>query len=137
MIAKGGRRPVEAIASHQRKMKENQENALLGYEQTGTITGACQFAGVTRSTWYAWKRKTKKFATAVAEVEQVVADSLEREAFRRAYGGSDSLLIFLLKGMRPEKYNERRFTVKKHVIDNSTVDDVARAISTTTKEKQA
>lgn len=35
------------------------------------------------------------------------ADVLEGEASRRAMSGSDLLLIFLLKGLRPEKYRER------------------------------
>lgn len=36
------------------------------------------------------------------------ADVLEAEARRRAtVGGSDVLLIFLLKGARPEKYRDR------------------------------
>ena len=32
---------------------------------------------------------------------------MEAEARRRAMAGSDLLLIFLLKGLKPEKYRER------------------------------
>ncbi len=32
---------------------------------------------------------------------------MEAEARRRAFAGSDTLLIFLLKGARPDKYRER------------------------------
>lgn len=38
---------------------------------------------------------------------QQAADVLEREATRKAMAGSDLLIIFLLKGLRPEKYRER------------------------------
>jgi len=60
-----------------------------------------------------------------ADAEQAAADTLEREAWRRATEGtdepvfykdaqcgaikrySDNLLMFLLCGMRPEKFRER------------------------------
>jgi hypothetical protein len=46
------------------------------------------------------------FAAAWAQVEDDVSDDLEEEAVRRAKDGSDTLLIFLLKARRPEKYRE-------------------------------
>ena len=68
------------------------------------------------------------FAAAWDEVEDAVADTMERELYRRAVEGvdkpvfhqgdevatireySDTLLIFGLKGARPEKYRERTET---------------------------
>jgi hypothetical protein len=63
---------------------------------------------------------------AVREAEEATADKIEREAYRRAVLGvekptgwyqgkpggvireySDTMAIFLLKGLRPEKYKER------------------------------
>jgi hypothetical protein len=63
---------------------------------------------------------------ALKEAEDAAADKIEAEAFRRAVEGvekpvgwhkgkpggyvreySDTLLIFLLKGLRPERYKER------------------------------
>ena len=75
----------------------------------------------------AWRHKTSdpEFAKKWADAEQEAADVLEREAWRRATEGtdepvfykgdqcgtikrySDNLLMFLLRGVRPEKYRER------------------------------
>lgn len=41
----------------------------------------------------------------------VSADALEDEARKRAFNGSDVLLMFLLKGIRPQKWRESRATI--------------------------
>ena len=74
----------------------------------GTLTGGCREIGLSRTTVYKWLKIDKEFAELVEQAEQTVADNLEHEAIRRAYDGSDTLLIFLLKGLRPEKYREYR-----------------------------
>ncbi len=69
-----------------------------------------------------------EYAAAFTEAQEEAADRLEEEARRRAVEGvdepvfykgkkcgairrySDSLLIFLLKGVRPEKFKERSST---------------------------
>jgi hypothetical protein len=38
--------------------------------------------------------------------QQQVAALLEAEAFRRAFAGSDELLVFLLRSWLPERYRE-------------------------------
>ncbi len=101
------------------------EKFLEAFRQTGNVTEAAEKAGVNRATPYKWRKKDPKFAKAWEEAEQEAADRLEREAWRRAVEGveepvyykgkqidsirkySDTLLIFLLKGNRPEKYADR------------------------------
>ena len=54
-------------------------------------------------------RADASFASAWDAALEVAADVLEKEAFRRATRKtrpSDLLLIFLLKGCRPQKYRE-------------------------------
>ncbi len=69
--------------------------------------------------------KDPEYVAAFATAREEAADRLEREAIRRAVDGaekpvyqagklvgtireySDTLLIFTLKGLRPEKYRER------------------------------
>ena len=46
-------------------------------------------------------------------------DGLEDEAVRRAKNGSDTLLIFMLKARRPEKFKERYSSEQKITSDNS------------------
>lgn len=81
---------------------------LQAYVETGTITHAAQAAGIGRRTHYNWLDEDEDYAVAFADAEQAAMDMLEGEARRRGFAGSDTLLIFLLKGGRPEKYADRR-----------------------------
>lgn len=98
---------------------------LEGLKLRGIVTGACQEAGVTRCRAYKERAENPEFAELWEEAIEAAADRLEAEAWRRAHEGddkpigfykgepgayvkeySDTLMIFLLKGMRPEKYRE-------------------------------
>jgi hypothetical protein len=91
--------------------------------------------GIDRATAYVWRsgkagrensHGDEAFRSAEAMAKEMAADRLEEEAWRRAVEGveepvgfyrgepgayvrrhSDTLLIFLLKGLRPEQYRER------------------------------
>jgi hypothetical protein len=100
------------------------------YRQVGNITVAAETAGVSRPTYYVWMEHDESFALAVREAEIEAVERLEEEARRRAVEGvrreegvfykgiqiatkvvteySDTLLIFLLKGAKPEKYKDRQ-----------------------------
>ncbi len=98
---------------------------LAAFAELGNVKEAAKLAGVSRMT--AWRHKTSdpEFAKKFADAEQEAADLLEKEAWRRATEGtdepvfykgdqcgtikrySDNLLMFLLRGVRPEKYRER------------------------------
>jgi hypothetical protein len=55
-----------------------------------------------------WLEKDPVYAAAVKKARDIAGDMLEAEAHRRAFGGSDLLTIFLLKGAKPAKYRERQ-----------------------------
>lgn len=98
----------------------------------GTITKAAQSVEIDRSTHYYWLENDEEYAIAFRRAEQMAADLLEEEAWRRAVEGderpiyskgkkigsvrnySDGLLTFLLKGAKPEKYKDR---VQNEVVD--------------------
>lgn len=99
---------------------------------TGNVTVACSHSKVSRKHAYAERNSNADFAQQWEEALDQAADLLEEEARRRAYDGvdepvygsgghgvgtvqvgtvtkySDTLLIFLLKGVRPDKYRERK-----------------------------
>lgn len=97
---------------------------LAAYVKTGTVTGAATAAKIGRTSHYEWL-KDKQYADAFAGAKEEASDALEQEARRRAIDGvlepvyyqgelvgrvrrySDTLLIFLLKGNKPDKYRER------------------------------
>jgi hypothetical protein len=96
-------------------------------ESGGNIVRACRLAKIDGSTPYTkqWKEDVR-FQESLELARGMGADMLEAEAIRRAHDGvdepvgfykgeasatvkrySDTLLIFLLKGAKPEKYAER------------------------------
>jgi hypothetical protein len=102
--------------------------------QSGNVALACRAAGVARSSVYELRNRDPEFAAAWSGALEEACDALEAEARRRAMEGmpqkkftrsgepildpetgeqyvervySDQLLVFLLKGHRPERYRER------------------------------
>lgn len=91
----------------------------------GNITKSCEKIGISRVTPYLWRDKDEEFKKAWEEAEWIAAGLLEEEARRRALEGwdepvyqggdligtirkySDTLAIFLLKGLKPERYREK------------------------------
>jgi hypothetical protein len=104
--------------------KESEFLAVLR-ETGGNVSRACAAIELTRARAYEWRRVDPVFALAWDEAVELGTDELEEEARRRAFAGvdepvfyqgeecgavrkySDTLLIFLLKGRRPDKYRER------------------------------
>lgn len=98
---------------------------LAALAETGVVRYACRAADVDSGLVYARRQASPDFAAAWAQALEDAADSLEEAAVERARDGiieyvvgkdgevrenrkySDTLLIFLLKGARPEKYRER------------------------------
>jgi hypothetical protein len=82
---------------------------IKALEQTGNVLAAAKVAGVSHALPYRYRHKDTKFAAAWAQAVERSADLLELEARRRAIReGSDTLLIFLLKALRPSVYRENR-----------------------------
>ena len=98
---------------------------IAAYAETGTVTRAAEIAGIQRTTHYEWIKNDPLYAKACDAAYEQAGERLEQEARRRAVEGvkkpvfyqgkecgvvneySDTLLIFLLKGAKPEKYKER------------------------------
>ncbi len=99
---------------------------LAAFRQTGNVCLACEVAKVGRSSHYRWLEKDSEYREAFDVAKEHAIDVLEAEAHRRAVEGieepvgwykgvaggtvrrySDVLLMFLLKGLRPEQYRER------------------------------
>ena len=85
---------------------------LAAYVRSGNISRASRAARVNLCMHYYWKKTDPRYAAAFEEAKEMAAQHLEDEAVRRALGGSDVLLIFLLKGFMPEKYKDR------HVVEH-------------------
>ena len=97
----------------------HKKNALLiAFGESGNLTEACKIASVGRRTHYDWLANDPEYVLQFADAQESAADYLEKVARDRATGGqdaeemkgktrgSDLLLIFLLKGLRPWKYRD-------------------------------
>lgn len=98
---------------------------LAALALTGNVTKAAKAVKKDRATVYRYRKESKEFAQMWDEAMEEAADLLESEARRRAVTGtlepvfhkgvkvgavrkySDTLLIFLMKGARPDKYADR------------------------------
>jgi hypothetical protein len=77
------------------------------FRDTGNVRLACHAVGIERSTAYRHRAANLEFAKAWKDAEEDACDLLEAEARSRARKSSDTLMIFLLKAHRPEKYREK------------------------------
>jgi hypothetical protein len=98
---------------------------LRAYSKTGNVKQALLLAGVSRRAVYKLRDVDDEFRQALSDAEDDGADELEGIARDRAKAGSDVLLIFLLKGLRPWKYRDNH-----HVISTSTPTDYVIDLST-------
>ncbi len=76
------------------------------FRQTANVRLSADGAGIDRDTAYRRRQRDAAFAAAWAQAEADAIDVLEAEARRRALAVSDTLLIFLLKAHRPERFRE-------------------------------
>ena len=107
------------------KISHPHKRALLAaYAATGRISHAATVAGVSLRLHYYWRKLDAEYNEAWLAAQRMVGDLLEEEAVRRARDGvtrtryfkdqpiateteySDTLLIFLLKGAKPDQYRD-------------------------------
>lgn len=72
-----------------------------------SVSAACKAAGIGRTAYYEWREADPEFASEADDAIETGTDVLEDVARTRATRSSDTLLIFLLKARRPEKFRER------------------------------
>lgn len=77
---------------------------LAAYARNGIVLDGCEAAGIRRGVVYDLRKTDPEFAVAMDEAYEAAADELERKALESP---EPVLKIFMLKGMRPEKYRER------------------------------
>jgi hypothetical protein len=107
---------------------EKREAFLDALAGCGNVTAAAKAAKLARTALYEWRAADKRFASAWDAAQELGTDALEDEATRRAAGGtlrgiyhlgkrvgtvrefSDTLLIFLLKARKPDRFKDRSST---------------------------
>lgn len=113
------------MANRSKRTLKKEEKFLGILAETGNVSEACKKIPIGRRTVYEWREGLEDFAAAWDDAIETYTEALEAEADRRAHAGtergiyyqgkridtvkeySDTLLIFRLKALRPEKYRER------------------------------
>jgi len=119
------RRTKSARTKRRGQRRKDWQTPFLGaFAELGMVTAACEAAGISRDTAYQERQRDEAFALAWADVEERSTETMEAEAYRRAVTGttkplvsagkhvcdvqeySDSLLQFMLRARRPDRYRE-------------------------------
>ena len=104
--------PPDGLNAYEKRRREQQERFLAQYGRTGNITSAAEASGVARRSHYNWIRDDALgYRARFDSAREQYADQLERIVHERltdptGNSGSDILLMFMLKALRPEKYRE-------------------------------
>ena len=95
---------------------------LAAFATVGNVKQAASLAEVSRESHYSWKTHDPDYADAFGHAQDMAADALEDEARKLALEGekkSEKMLMFLLRGLRPDTYGTRRVE-SKHQVSVST-----------------
>lgn len=86
--------------------------------ETGNVTASAAGAGLGRTTVYEAMRTNEQIRERIEDAKEEATERLEHEARRRAVAGSDVLLIFLLKALKPAVYRDNfRATLQTSPVD--------------------
>lgn len=107
------------------RTQENREKFLTALKaENGLVATAAESCNLSRTALYAWKNEDEDFSDAWDSIIEVTTETLEKEAWRRAHDGvdkdvfyqgekiatettySDQLIMFLLRGRKPETYRD-------------------------------
>ena len=85
----------------------------------GVVTPALDIAGVSRNTFYSWKRNDPAFAKAVADLADVALDFAEHALHKQIQAGNATSTIFYLK----TKGRHRGYVERVNLVDESKFDE--------------
>lgn len=86
---------------------KKQETFIEELRKGKSVAAAAEMVCVSRQTVYLRRNADPAFADEWDTAIEIGTDRLEDTALKRAEDGSDTLLIFLLKARRPEKFKDR------------------------------
>ncbi|MEM7444303.1 MAG: hypothetical protein AAF414_13340 [Pseudomonadota bacterium] len=105
---------------HPERTSKRRAAFITALEQGYSVTYARKKAGLERAALKEWRAEDAGFAEDWDAAVEAGTDLLEDLARERVATGGDSLLMFLLKSRRPEKYRERH----DHQVDAGIVSGV-------------
>lgn len=145
----------QPAAPKQPEITADKASFLYMYPTHGTIEATLRAIGLkSRTTFYDWLKTDVAFKASFEEIKRVYIERMEREADRRAIEGvnkpvfykgklvtdkdgnpvtikeySDTLLIFRLKALAPEKYREKS-SIELTGRNENPIESVVRVVDT-------
>jgi len=105
---------------------KTKSRVLRALSEGGSYTLAARAADVSRDALFRWKAEDEVFAAECADAIEQGTDRLEDVAIQRAVdGGSDTMLIFMLKGRRREKWGDKQQVEHSGAVTVATALDAA------------
>lgn len=99
---------LDVIKKGRKRSDKWQERFLADYKRNGNLSNAAQMANVARQTVYNNQRDDRAFNEKCEEAYGIFCASIEREIKRRAFAGSDMLLIAMANRHMPAEYRQRQ-----------------------------
>lgn len=105
----------------QNKTAASKEAFLTQLEQSfGLVSTTCRKVGISRSTYYKWRKDDSQFADRADEVKELQKDVVEALILKKMKDGDTAMLIFYAKTqMKDRGYVERTEIVGKDGADLS------------------
>ena len=111
---------VEPAQEETPRQKQARAQAILKQEtikvlriSLGIVSAACEKVGISRQTFYRWKREDQEFAAAVDDVEERALDIVESYLFNGIKAGDSRLIIYYLNN----KGRKRGYGVRSPIED--------------------
>jgi hypothetical protein len=121
----------EKVTPQKRPVLTSKESFLSALSKMANVSLACEESGVSRQTAYRWRAENEEFSKNWNQALDDGIDMLEGIALKRARESSDTLMIFLLKAHKPQKYRERfEFNLKNDPEFKRTVNAFAEMLQT-------
>lgn len=103
----GIKEPFSSTDEAQGSLSREQRAFIDAYASNGGITkSALRSSNVSRETLEEWRLNDDGFKKAMRIAEEHWVEELRKAAFLRAQSKSDVLLMFLLKAMKPEEFDD-------------------------------
>jgi hypothetical protein len=109
-MAKKAAKKQAASTPQELGLTPKQSAFLAAYRESGSLSAAARAAKINRLTHYDWLQH-EPYRTEFMKARQDMAELLLDEAIDRAIAGSDRLLEFLLRGLKPELFNRQRVEI--------------------------
>ncbi|VTQ00301.1 terminase small subunit [Sphingobacterium daejeonense] len=107
------------------KMNNKKKSMLEALKaKMGNVTAACHAVGVSRKTFYQWKKEDEEFRTKSEEMSEVVLDIVEDALLSQIQNGNSTSTIFYLK----TKGKSRGYIEKQEIESTSKVDVTSNSL---------